>query len=142
MNDLSPWEHVINTQMVVALHQKAIDDHGGLHSPPKEGCLEQSLGNAYTAEQYTQTSDSAEGLGFAGYLLFYLSRNHCFTDGNKRIAWIAAMRVLLNHGLTVEASDDEAEEFCMRIADGNHPNTIKEAEGVVFWLAERLIYLG
>jgi death-on-curing protein len=71
-------------------------------------------------------------------LLFYLVSNHCFVDGNKRIGWLAAMRVLLSFGLTVSATDDEAEAFCMRIADSQKADAIRDGQDVVIWLSERL----
>jgi len=138
MTDLSPWHRLMAMDTVIALHKLGIDKYGGDHSPPKENCLEQSLGGAYSAEQYTSTEDSVEGLIFAGYLLFYLVSNHCFVDGNKRIGWLAAMRVLLSLGLTVSATDDEAEEFCMRIADSQKLDAIRDGQNVVIWLSERL----
>ncbi len=141
MNNPSNWDSIITTQLVIDLHAKGVEQHGGMHSPPKEGCLEQSLGNALTAEQYTLSDESIMGLCFAGYLLFYLAKNHCFTDGNKRIAWLAATRVLFNHGLIIDATDDEAEEFCLRIADGTHSMAIKDASDAVGWLAERIQFV-
>ncbi len=133
-----PWENLLPVQTVLALHAEGIRLHGGDLGDPKQGCVEQSLGNAYTAEQYSQTDDSEGGLCFAGYVLFYLASNHCFTDGNKRIAWSSAMRILLISGLTVEATDEEAVEFCLRIADSTREDKITDGIEVVEWLAERL----
>ena len=134
-----PWEAFLPAQTVLELHQEGIRLHGGDFSAPKDGCVEQSLGNAYTAEQYSDTGDNEGGLCFAGYVLFYLASNHCFSDGNKRIAWSSAMRVLLDSGLTVEVSDEEAEDFCLRIADSTRPDSITDGVEVVEWLADRLV---
>lgn len=139
MNTPPPWENFLPIQSVIELHSQGIDIHGGIHSAPKDGCVEQSLGNAYNAEQYNQTDDSEGGLCFAGFVLFYLASNHCFTDGNKRIGWAACMRVLLNLGLTIDATDDDAEVFCMRIADSTRSDSVKDGMEVVNWIAERLV---
>ncbi len=48
---------------------------------------------------------------FRGCLLYYLMKNHCFVDGNKRVGWAACMEVLRALGLTVTATDKEAEDF-------------------------------
>lgn len=138
MTEASPWQHLMSSDIVLSLHKAGIEKFGGDYSPPKEGCVERSLGGAYSAEQYASSADTVEGLIFAGYLLYYLATNHCFTDGNKRIGWLAAMRVLLGLGLTVNASDDEAEAFCMRIADSQKPDAIRDGQDVVIWLSERL----
>jgi len=87
------------------------------------------------AEQYTLADEDAKpGLCFTGYLLYYLVRDHCFPDGNKRAAWAASMAVLASMGLTVKATDDEAYSLVDRIATGG----IDEGAEVVQWLAERL----
>jgi prophage maintenance system killer protein len=75
------------------------------------------------------------GIVFCGYLMFYLVSKHCWADGNKRVAWTSAMWILLQQGLTVEVSDDDAEQFCLAIAKGD----IGAAEQVVTWIAERLV---
>lgn len=72
---------------------------------------------------------------FAGYLLFYLAKNHCFVDGNKRLAWSATMHVLLGLGLTVDASTDEAEEFVLSVITSERSTGME----VVRWLAGRLL---
>jgi death-on-curing protein len=113
-----PWATRITVDDILALHQEGILRYGGDYSPPASGCIERSLGAAYNAELYTQTEDSRMGLCFAGCLLFYLTQNHCFTDGNKRIGWMAAVEVLRKFGLTVQATDDEACLFCLRIVSG------------------------
>ena len=43
--------------------------------------------------------------------------------------------VLLKLGLTLEVSDDEAEQFCLSLASGK----LKSADDVVNWIADRLI---
>jgi len=78
-----------------------------------------------------------QGLLFAAYLLFYVATKHCFVDGNKRLAWACMTFVLLNFGLTVTATDDEAEAFCIQIAKGE----IKETGEVMVWLYPRLVSL-
>lgn len=47
-----PWEEVISISQVLKLYGEAITKYGGISSPPKQGCLEQCLGNAWTAEMY------------------------------------------------------------------------------------------
>ena len=85
---------------------------------------------------YTATENSIEGLCFAGCLLYYLAMNHCFGDGNKRVAWLAAMHVLNEFGLTVRASNQQAEEYVHSLLDPSCKNT---ATDVAVWFAERLM---
>ena len=45
---------------------------------------------------------------FAGYLAFYLTKDHCFADGNKRVAWSVLVHVMRHHGVAIDANADEA----------------------------------
>lgn len=129
-----PWSDLITLDTIQDLYADGIRRFGGKSSSSKEGCVEGSVGNAYTAELYNESEISTPGLCFAGHLLFYLASNHCYVDGNKRIAWTATMCVLLELGLTVDATEDEAETFCIAVADGS----IKSGVEVVRWIAPRL----
>jgi death on curing protein len=102
---------------------------------PSEDCVDGKIGNAWTSEAYRDDEDGAvPGLCFAGYLLYYLVRGHCFPDGNKRAAWAASMDVLAHIGLTVEASEDEAYDLVIGIAEGK----ISGGIDVVRWISKRL----
>jgi death-on-curing protein len=133
-----PYTRWIDREIVHNLWNIGLEQFGGLRSNPKDGCVDGSLGNAYTAELYSMPEVEDEtvisGLCFCGYLLFYLSTAHCWSDGNKRVAWASAMWALYRLGLTVNATDEEAISFCYQIADGQ----IKKGEDVVNWIAERL----
>jgi prophage maintenance system killer protein len=110
---------------------------GGVWSPPQPGCIDGALGGAYSAELYSPESEqegATQGLLFACYLLFYLVTKHCYTDGNKRIAWACMTFVLLNFGLTIEATEDEVVQFCTSIAAGE----IKSGVAVTEWVYPRL----
>jgi death on curing protein len=141
MNALKPWLCWISEEEIGSLYRRGIELHGGLVSNPISGCIERALGAAYNAEAYSTPDEEEEddntirGLTFAGYLLFYLARNHCYTDGNKRIAWTSCMNVLLRLGLTLDVTEDDAYDFCISIAGGQ----LKGGEDVVFWVVDRLI---
>ena len=71
---------------------------------------------------------------FAAYLLFYLANDHCYTDGNKRIAWMSATYILRHYGLIIEAEDDEVVSFMNDVASPD----ILNARGVFEWIVARL----
>jgi len=139
MSSSEPWAQWISIETVFQLHRQGIEAHGGGgRGVPDVDCVQRSLGAAYNAEIYNPVEGvGLHGLCFAGCLLFYLSNNSCFPDGNKRVAWASAMRVLLSFGLTVRSSTDEAEQFCMDIATGK----VKSAQDVTFWLADNITTL-
>jgi death on curing protein len=134
VSEREPWIHLTTYDQILLLHEESIKRFGGNFSTPRDGCVEGSLGAAWSFELYMATPDARQGLSFSGALLFYLIKNHCFTDGNKRIAWLSAIEVLRMLGLTVSADADEAEQFCLDVISG----TIKDTSGVVSWIARRL----
>ncbi|MGN6089888.1 MAG: type II toxin-antitoxin system death-on-curing family toxin [Actinomycetales bacterium] len=54
----------------------------------------------------------------AAALLHFLARNHPLVDGNKRLAWLAAVVFLDINGLRSAATDDEAFERVVEVAAG------------------------
>jgi death-on-curing protein len=134
VSEREPWVGLITADGVRELHAAGIQKFGGDFSAPQEGCLERSLGAAWSLEVYGSPDGALPCLSFCAGLLYYLVMNHCFTDGNKRTAWTSAMEAIRTLGLTVRASDDEAEKFCLDIISG----TVKRATDVVPWLAKRL----
>ena len=135
MTTLHPWSSFITLADIYGLYREGIRRYGGDASNPKPGCVESSIAAAWNAESYTDSEQShIPGLVFAGYLLYYLAMNHCFSDGNKRVAWTSAMHVLLTHGLTVDASTDEAEQLMLSMITGS----FGDGMAVAHWLAERV----
>ncbi len=55
----------------------------------------------------------------AAALLHSLVGNHALVDGNKRLAWLAAVVFLDLNGLTVDLDDDVAFELVMAAAEGH-----------------------
>lgn len=136
-----PWNHLISTEEIIKIHSECIERFGGDPSPAvKDGCVEGSTGAAWSAELYLENQDAVSGLCFAGCLLYYLMKNHCFVDGNKRVGWAACMEVLRVLGLTVTATDKEAGDFCLAILDPIS-DVARNAIDVAMWLAPRLVAL-
>ena len=77
---------------VATMHLELIAEHGGLAGPPRVAALEAALGRARNLFSYTTPSPSLERLAAA--YGFALARNHCFPDGNKRVA-LAVIDVFL-----------------------------------------------
>lgn len=139
--DREPWCELVTYDRVVELHVEVLAANGGMASDPHEakGCVGGSLGNAWTAELYAtqDDEDARRGLIFAGYLMYYLAKNHCFGDGNKRTALAAMHEALACLGLTVEVSEDDFVAFVLGVAEGH----VKSGAEVVQWIAARLVEL-
>ncbi len=130
---MMPWEGVITTAKVLDIYDDCMT-RGGLSSAPTQGCVEGSLGNAWQAELYRQDEGIRLGLLFAVYLYFYLNKNHCFQDGNKRIAWSCLIYVLRSHGVGINATEDEAVDVTQKIAAGEF-----SVDKAIDWVSERLM---
>jgi death-on-curing protein len=129
------WARLIDEEKILSLHAESIERYGGgAATAAKDGCLERSIGAAVNAELYTSVEGAIPGLCFAGCLLFYLAKNHCFLDGNKRVSWLSAMHVLLGLNLTIDATEDEAEAYCLSILSGD----VASATDVSRWMADKL----
>jgi len=90
---------------------------GGAHTVSRREGLESAVG------QVMQTWDGEFLYStlylMAGALLRSLTENQPFTDGNKRIAWAAAMVFLEINGVSVEATLEDAVELMLKVAAKN-----------------------
>ena len=80
-------------------------EHGGLHGTPDEGALDSTIARprnlfAYEPDSSIYELAASYGFGFA--------RNHCFPDGNKRLALVAMDVFLMANGYELVASEPEA----------------------------------
>ena len=128
------WNVPITAERIIQLHKIAIEKYQeGDIGPPRSGCIEGCIGGAKTAQCYEEETPE-NGLTFISYLLSYIARNHCFIDGNKRVAWMAAVDILHKMGLTVNATNEEVYLFVNSIVEEN-----KGGREVADWLATRLV---
>ena len=132
-----PWERLITPARVHELHLEGIKRYSEGVAQARSGvedCVEGALGKAWTSAGYEEDEGADPGLSFAAHLIKNLAVDHCYLDGNKRVAWLSAMEVLSELSLTLDATDDEAYEFMMAIL--SHQMTLGE---VVIWISERLV---
>ena len=103
-----------------------MSEFGGLSGLSKEGALAATLARPKHHLDYEPNSSlydlaAAYGFGFA--------RNHCFTDGNKRIA-LAAMDIFLSlNGLDLVPDEAEAVVMVNALAAGE-----ASQEDIAKWL--------
>jgi len=99
---------------IIILHQRAINEHGGLDGIRDPGGLE----SAILAPQMRRSYEDADLAQCAATYAFHLAKAHAFIDGNKRIAAAAAETFLLLNGACLTASNDELYECYVKIAAG------------------------
>jgi death on curing protein len=98
---------------VCAIYGETIAASGGDPGILDEGALESTLNKPKNLYRY--------GDGVTLYLLaasygYGLIKNHCFLDGNKRIALIAIYTFLSINGIELTASEVDAASFFLELA--------------------------
>jgi len=69
----------------------------------------------------------------AAALLHSLTANHALLDGNKRLAWAATAVFLGVNGHRVVATQDDAVELVLAVAEGTLSDVDKIAERLATW---------
>lgn len=105
----------LSRDLVLAIHDEQIAEHGGAAGLRDAGLLESALARPLNLAAYG-TPDIAE-LG-ATYALA-IARNHPFIDGNKRTAYVALELFLALNGVAFPASDAEATLTTLAMAAGD-----------------------
>jgi death-on-curing protein len=83
--------------VVLAIHDRQIVEHGGLGGIRDLNAVPSTLARPRNLAACGEP-DAAD---LAAAYAFGLARNHPFTDGNKRSAWVVARLVLADNGLAL-----------------------------------------
>jgi death on curing protein len=98
---------------VVAIHSEIITESGGEAGILNEGALDSTLNKPKNLYCY---SDDPNLFRLAASYGYGLVKNHCFIDGNKRTALIAAYTFLSINGIELTASEVDAAEFFLELS--------------------------
>ena len=102
-------------QIVIAVHEMLLAEHGGLAGVRDKGLLESALAKPKQLFSY-QPKSSLYDLA-AAYSLG-IAKNHPFVDGNKRTAFTVATLFLELNGLILEAEEAEVVIIFENLASG------------------------
>ena len=116
---------------VIYFHRETLDEHGGLPGLPDQGALESTITRPRNPVVYHEEATifqlaAAYGFGFA--------RNHCFPDGNKRLALISIDVFLQINGHELVAEEADAVLTIQEVASGD----LTESD-LAAWIAENSI---
>jgi death-on-curing protein len=95
----------LRREAVLAIHARQLSEHGGLTGMRDEGLLDAALARPrqlWSCE--TPTPDIAR---LAATYAWAILRNHPFSDGNKRTAYVAMRTFLIGNGLDLTASRED-----------------------------------
>ena len=104
----------IEPALALAIHDRQLSEHGGPVGLRDEGALESAL--ARPINQWTYGEDDRCALAAA--YVYGLARNHPFTDGNKRTAWVLARLFLWLNGVPLAFAADDAIRTVIALAAG------------------------
>jgi len=114
----SPEPVWITPDVVLAIHETALSEHGGLPGVRDEGLLASALGRPRNKWAYEETADIHDLAAAYG---FGLAKNHPFADANKRTAFQTMFVFLHLNGLRLVAEEAEAVVTMVRLAAGKLP---------------------
>ncbi len=112
-NEPRLW-HWVDKDVLLALHDESLAEHGGGIGLRDAGLLESALARPENLELYG-SPDVAELAAAYG---FGLAKNHAFVDGNKRVAFLGIGLFLYCNGYRLRASQIEATQTILALAAG------------------------
>lgn len=121
----------ISRELVLAIHDRQLAEHGGGTGVRDEALLESAL--ARPQQLYAYGDPPPDLADLAASLAFGLARNHPFVDGNKRSAHVCYRVFLALNNAELRAGDEEKYVQMLALAEGS----VTEA-GFSAWLRPRL----
>lgn len=101
------------------MHARLIEHYGGASGVRAGG--DDLIESAMARPQHKFAFDPECSLAqLAAAYLYGLTKNHGFVDGNKRIGFAAASSFLKANGMRLTATQDEAYELVLGVAEGRY----------------------
>lgn len=120
----------IETELALAIHDRQLAEHGGPIGVRDASALASALARPRNLWAYGEIDLCALAAAYA----YGISRNHPFTDGNKRTAWVLARLFLTLNDIRIAFAPQDAIQMVLSLADG----ALQES-GVVDWFRARLV---
>ena len=114
------------------IHREQLVEHGGLQGLKDENALEAAIARPINKAAYGEN----DLFMLAAAYLYGLCRNHPFSDGNKRTAFLAAYSFLFINGHDLEIEQADAIAFVLSVAAGEI-----EEEGACLFLKDHTVPL-
>jgi len=124
----------LKRQWVDALHFQQLKRFGGLYGIRDEGAIESALARARNQWEYAEERDLA---ALAAAYGFGLTRSHGYSDGNKRVGFVAMAVFLDLNGQELDAPEPEIVRVMLGVASGEIPEP--EFAG---WVRDHLLPAG
>jgi death on curing protein len=122
----------VNPSAILALHDHQLVEHGGLPGIRDRNGFESALARPRNQAAYGEPDIAA----LAAAYVYGLARNHAFSDGNKRIAWVTANVFLGLNKYSLEFAQAEAVRVMESVAEG-----AMTEEALAEWFRSRIVLL-
>ena len=128
---MSSWRW-IRADLVYAVHEIQLARHGGLDGIRDKNAVESALARPEQLDAYGNPKPDAADLATA--YAYGFARNHGFSDGNKRTAWVIARVFLADNGLSLQFSEIDAIHTMESVASGS-----LEEKQLADWFRQRIV---
>ncbi len=105
----------LSRDLVLAIHDEQLREHGGASGVRDAGLLESALARPLNAAGYGDPDVAELGALYA----IGIARNHPFVDGNKRTAFAALFTFLALNGMEFEPAEVDATVTILHLAAGD-----------------------
>lgn len=105
----------LDSQVLLAVHDEQLTEHGGISGVRDLGLFESAL----SRPQYLAVYDTPDFADLAAAYGYGIARNHPFLDGNKRTAFVAMELFLVLNGYVLDATDVECVMIMLSVAAGD-----------------------
>lgn len=107
--------HFLLVEAVMALHDHALAEFGGVPGVKDANALESALMRPQNRLAYSDP-DALDLFDLASIYADAIAANHAFNDGNKRTAWAAAVLFLLRNGINLDIPPSDAANTMVALA--------------------------
>jgi death-on-curing protein len=104
----------IADELVLAIHDRQLVEHGGAEGLRDEALLQSALGRPLNHFAY----ESADVVELAAKYTAGIVQNHPFLDGNKRTGFVVGVLFLELNGYRFVASEEAAAQAILELAAG------------------------
>ncbi|MEO6353894.1 MAG: type II toxin-antitoxin system death-on-curing family toxin [Burkholderiaceae bacterium] len=122
----------ISTDLVYAVHEVQLARHGGLDGLRDQNAVESALARPEQLHVYGNPAPDAADLAAA--YAYGLARNHGFSDGNKRTAWVVARVFLADNDVRLQFSEIDAIHAMQAVAGG-----ALDEQQLADWFRQRIV---
>ena len=104
----------IEAELVLAIHDRQLAEHGGAAGMRDEALLHSALGRPINQFAY----ESTDVVELAAKYTAGIVKNHPFVDGNKRTGFVVGILFLELNGYRFTASEEAAAQAVLELAAG------------------------